>query len=148
MSNKNVKYCGIRPRLFAFMLDIIIITALAAVPLAAVFLLTRFEFMRFELAMGILSALKDLLWPVLLGIIYTIRLVSSKKQSTFAMRFFKIIVVNEKMERLSLEQSIMRFMDVLFVIVFTFGLGFLTTIYRKDRRGLHDIIAKTYVIYK
>jgi uncharacterized RDD family membrane protein YckC len=64
------------------------------------------------------------------------------------MRLFNLAIVDQNLQTLSLWHSVGRYFTIALVAIFTLCLGFLTVFFRKDRRGLHDIIANTYVIYK
>jgi uncharacterized RDD family membrane protein YckC len=64
------------------------------------------------------------------------------------MRLFNIIIVDQNMNCLSLLHSVIRYEVILVIAKFTYMLGFFTIVFRKDKRGLHDIIARTYVICK
>jgi len=85
---------------------------------------------------------------VICSAIYTIPQISSKHQATYAMRMFDIIIVDNTKSRLSLLHSFLRYIVMILVGKLTYTLGFITLLFRKDKKSLHDIIAKTYVIYK
>ena len=57
------------------------------------------------------------------------------------------IVSSPDYKTLSYKKSIMRYLVGYTASVLTLGLGFLMIAFRKDKRGLHDLIAKTCVIY-
>ena len=78
--------------------------------------------------------------------LYATILIASKKQNTFGMRICGLIVVDKDMQRLSLARSFWRIVSMFIVAMFTLCLGFLVIAFRKDKRGLHDMMAGTYVL--
>ncbi|PCH53728.1 MAG: hypothetical protein COC22_01850 [Flavobacteriaceae bacterium] len=144
---QEVKYGSCWARIIASILDDCIISLLI---MATIFMGFVITYVTPDVLVSTLPAffLLSMLLVCTLPIIYTVTLVASKKQSTFAMRWFDLIIVNKNMQRLSLWHSLGRFVVFILVSVFTSGLGFLTALFRDDKRGLHDIICETYVIYK
>lgn len=57
----------------------------------------------------------------------------------------KIISGKEETNELTLGQAVLRYVGY-FLCVLTLGIGFLIVAFRDDKRGLHDIIANTYVV--
>ena len=148
MLNEEVKYGGFWVRLLASIIDDIIISLIVAISSFIISILIVSFDSQSPLAVYLFAFFNGALWGIIIGVIYTVKLVASEKQSTFAMRLFNIIIVNKNMQRLSVKHSFGRLLALCFVTIFTLGLGFLTIVFREDKRGLHDIIAGTYVIYK
>ena len=155
-NNQEVKYGSCFARVIALLLDDCIIGLFIGMPLFAVV-----SVMYVMMPVDNFYSIDDLhkIYMLLCGcvviilvftmpIIYTVTLVASKKQSTFAMRWFNLIIVDKNMQRLSLWHSFGRCVVSGLVNFFTGGLGYLTALFREDKRGLHDIICETYVIYK
>lgn len=57
----------------------------------------------------------------------------------------KLRVVDEKGDPITIEKAILRYIGY-WVSTLTFLIGFLMIAFRKDKRGLHDLIAGTQVI--
>ena len=66
-------------------------------------------------------------------------------QGTLGMKSWKIKIICNNNNRLSYKQAIIRFNVAIFSLLF-FGLGFLISFFRKDKKCFHDIISKTALI--
>ena len=66
-------------------------------------------------------------------------------QGTLGMKTWKIKIICDNNSRLSYKQAIIRFNVAIFSLLF-FGLGFLISFFRKDKKCFHDIISKTALI--
>ena len=66
-------------------------------------------------------------------------------QGTLGMKTWKIKIICNNNNRLSYKQAIIRFNVAIFSLLF-FGLGFLISFFRKDKKCFHDIISKTALI--
>ena len=66
-------------------------------------------------------------------------------QGTLGMKTWKIKIVSDCEEPLSYKKAVIRFNIAILSFVF-FGLGFLISLFRKDRKCLHDFISKTILI--
>ncbi|MAW34579.1 MAG: RDD family protein [Gammaproteobacteria bacterium] len=66
-------------------------------------------------------------------------------QGTLGMKTWKIKIICDNNNRLSYKQAIIRFNVAIFSLLF-FGLGFLISFFRKDKKCFHDIISKTALI--
>ncbi|PCH53729.1 MAG: hypothetical protein COC22_01855 [Flavobacteriaceae bacterium] len=154
-NNQEIEYGSIRDRVLACVFDLFIVISIIAMFGGAAYSWSIFEFelyhyIHLDVFFGIkltltMIALSSFLFVPLL---YTVTLVASKKQSTFGMRRFNIIVVDKNMHRLSLWHSFARYIVSFLVSAITSDLGYLTAVFRQDKQGLHDIICETYVIYK
>ncbi len=101
--DKEIRYGGFWVRLAASFLDGIITAIFSLAPLAIVMIMYAFSPM--ILLEDLIWLFQSNLWGVIVGITYTVKLVASMKQSTFAMRWFNLIIVNKNMQRLSLANS-------------------------------------------
>jgi uncharacterized RDD family membrane protein YckC len=63
-------------------------------------------------------------------------------EGTLGMKTWKIKISCDNGEKISYKKAIIRFNIAILSILF-FGLGFLISLFRKDRKCLHDIISKT-----
>jgi uncharacterized RDD family membrane protein YckC len=61
---------------------------------------------------------------------------------TLGMKTWKIKIFCDDGEKISYKKAIIRFNIAIISILF-FGLGFLISLFRKDKKCLHDIISKT-----
>ena len=66
-------------------------------------------------------------------------------EGTLGMKTWKIKITNEDGNKISYIEAIIRFYTAIFSFIF-FGLGFLMSFLRKDKKCLHDFISKTVLI--
>ena len=66
-------------------------------------------------------------------------------QATLGMRSWGITIVDESGNGISYKRAIIRF-NMAIISFAIFGLGFFISILRKDKKCMHDIISKTYLI--
>ena len=66
-------------------------------------------------------------------------------QATLGMRSWGITIVDESGNGISYKRAIIRF-NMAIISFAIFGLGFFISIVRKDKKCMHDIISKTYLI--
>lgn len=66
-------------------------------------------------------------------------------QGTLGMKTWKIKIICEDGNKISYKKAVIRFNSAIFSILI-FGLGFLISIFRKDKKCLHDIISKTILV--
>ncbi len=71
---------------------------------------------------------------------------SSRWQATIGKRFCGLTVVNLGGKRISFVRALMRHLAK-YLSGALFGIGFLMIAVRSDRRGLHDLIAGTLVLW-
>jgi len=79
--------------------------------------------------------------------IYSAGLQSSSWQATVGKKVLGIIVVDEYGDRLTLKRATGRFF-AMFLSSFCFNFGYIMIAFTKHKQGLHDKIAKTFVIKK
>lgn len=82
---------------------------------------------------------------LIIWIVYSMIVDSSVQQGTFGKKSVQLKVVNERGERISRKQSILR-NAMKIVSYIPLGLGFLWSAFDKENRTWHDMIAKTYVV--
>ena len=66
-------------------------------------------------------------------------------EGTLGMKTWKIKIVCEDGNKISYKEAIIRFNTAILSFIF-FGLGFLISFLRKDKKCLHDFISKTVLI--
>ena len=66
-------------------------------------------------------------------------------QGTLGMKTWKIKIICDNNNRLTYKQAIIRF-NVAIISLLFFGLGFIISLFRKDKKCFHDIISKTALI--
>ena len=127
------KFAGFWVRGGAFIVDLVLIALLAAAVL--------FVFAWFAPGMSILRAL--LLEAVCL--LYMPLFWASRAQATPGQRLFALRVVNAEGARIAAPQAVLRFAALIFSAALA-GIGLLMVAFRPDKRGLHDLIARTQVV--
>ena len=66
-------------------------------------------------------------------------------QATLGMRSWGVTIVDDRGNGISYKRAIIRF-NMAIISFAIFGLGFFISIIRKDKKCMHDIISKTYLI--
>lgn len=87
------------------------------------------------------------LFTTIAGILYYGILTSSKKQATFGKMAMGIKVVDANGQRMSFLRSAVRYLGYIpsgFLLFF----GYIMVAFNEKKRGLHDYIANSYVVYK
>lgn len=77
--------------------------------------------------------------------VYHAGLESSEWGATLGKKYANIQVVNKEGNRLSFGKALLRIITKYLSLLLFFG-GFFMIYLRKDRRGLHDVLIKTYVL--
>jgi uncharacterized RDD family membrane protein YckC len=72
---------------------------------------------------------------------------SSRLQATLGKRFCGLTVVTTGVKRISFARALLRFL-ARYLSGVVFGIGYLMIAFRRDRRGLHDMIAGTLVLWR
>ncbi len=136
-SEQYILFCK---RSLAFMIDLVIVGILAFF-WYIVLVASRFTSASFIILIAIINA-----W------LYFALLESSYQQATLGKKTVKIIVTNLQGNRISFWQATWRFlMKVFFTYLSSLGIGlidFIFTLLRKDKRSLHDLLARTFVVDK
>jgi uncharacterized RDD family membrane protein YckC len=73
---------------------------------------------------------------------------TSVYQTTIGKRILKLKVISSNDTKISWGKAFLREIIGKILSSFVFGIGFLIIGFSKEKQGLHDIIAKTYVIYE
>jgi uncharacterized RDD family membrane protein YckC len=71
---------------------------------------------------------------------------SSSLKGTLGKRIFGLAVVNADGERITFLNSLVRSFGIVFLFNMLLGIGFLSIFFTENKQGLHDLLAKTYVI--
>ena len=162
MKNKDIKYAGFWVRFVASLLDTIIL----ALPLGIlVYLLSDgawFDFSAYfkqidaALAGDVKRALANpvrtsFTWEIVFEVLSFVIIILFWKRfkgATPGKSIMKIKIVDAKtLGELSNSAAITRSLGYI-VSMFTLMIGFLMVAFRKDKRGLHDLMADTIVIYE
>jgi len=156
----EVKYAGFWIRFFALFLD----TLFLALPVAIVIYFLSdgnwFDFSQYQqnlkMAMsGNTNALNslpktDITWEVInLIVTVTITMLFWRRWrgATPGKKFVHIKIVDVKtLKEINNQQALTRIIGM-FASAFIFGIGFLIVVFRKDKQGLHDLLAGTVVVY-
>ena len=93
----------------------------------------------------ILAILYDSFLIFALLIIMSMPFYSFNIEEDFALKSWGITIIDDKGNGISYKKAIIRF-NMAIISFAIFGLGFLISILRKDRKCMHDIISKTYLI--
>jgi len=128
-------FASFKLRLFAHLVDILILSAITI-------LLTKATLLTNERA-TIFNELSGLI----ISCLYYSTLTASNIQGTIGKKLMHIQVVDTNLQRLSLKHSFGRYLSYYFSYI-TLGFGFIMIIFTKNKTGLHDKIAKTYVTIK
>lgn len=137
---ENRELVGFGKRAVAYIIDLIIVYAITFVVSSI-------------LAMTITFSSEEALGEVVMIVssviffLYFILLESSTKQATIGKSFLGIKVVDFEGKRVSVLNSAGRnFARILSGMIF--AIGYLMVLFTKKKQGLHDILAKTYVVVK
>lgn len=143
---EDTRKIGFGRRLAAYLIDAtLIIIALYTVIIPIILFAAHGEVMTYELKVRMVQ--QEMIFLILLYIAYFTLMESSKKQGTVGKIIMKIKVVNEKFERLTLVNALGRSVSRI-ISGIIFGIGYLMVLFNKDKKALHDMIAKTYVVAK
>lgn len=140
MEVEDRKFVGFGKRFVAYMIDIVIIMFSAFIVVMVLLFVLSFSS---EEAVGQMV----MVVYFIVYVSYFILMESSVKQATLGKRLFKIKVINENGTRLSLINSLGRTLGRLLSGAIM-GLGYVMILFTKDKQGLHDKLAKTYVVGK
>jgi len=135
MSNTKRSYSGFWMRLIANVIDCLIFVPISIFLPRALFLIDL-SFLLYIFLMIFLTFLLDALYEILL---------TYRFGGTLGKLLLGIRVVDERGKNISLGRSIGRYFAK-YVSELTLGVGFLMIAFTKKKQGLHDMMAKTYVI--
>jgi len=125
---QNWKYATFPQRLYAYNIDITVFM-LVIIPVAF--------FVESNFLIYCLSFIAICLYHAIME--------SSVIQGTLGKKMNGLKVVNDQMERISFGRALLRILFKFLSLLLLFG-GFFIIYFRKDRKGLHDLITKTKVI--
>lgn len=150
----QLTFVGFGSRLGAYLIDVIPIIIILNILAYSIFGLNPIdssgrvisldgqEFSEARITRIIVRYISFLIW-----IVYCAIMEASSYEGTFGKRMMRIKVSDENGQRLTLGKSIIR--NLTKIISYTLiGLGFIWVLFNKEKRGWHDLIAKTYVIRK
>ena len=135
----SVIYIGFWKRVLACIIDAIIIT-----PICLIAMLPFFSKLDPD---SIFSNIFVFVILMTLSWIYSAGLQSSSWQATVGKKVLGIIVVDEYGDRLTLKRATGRFFASILSSL-CFNVGYIIVAFTKHKQGLHDKIAKTFVIKK
>ena len=133
----NVHYVGFWARVLALILDCIIVTA----PLFLVYLIIFIFSTNEVITILTISIVSIIVYPV-----YEIIMVG-KKGATLGKMVIRAKIVKANGEEIDMSSSALRFVGKI-VSSLTLYIGYIMVAFTGKKQGLHDMIAKTYVIYK
>ena len=84
-------------------------------------------------------------FDILIGWLYLVLQWSSAKQATFGMRCMGVKIVGYDYGPISFGHATKRWF-ALFLSALTLGIGYIMIAFTRRKQGLHDMIARTYVI--
>ncbi len=138
--NNKIEYAGFWVRLIAQLLDILAI----GIPIA---LLVSIFFGFDWLFSDVINWRPEVL-SIILQTIVVVHLWTNWGGMTPGKKLMGIRIISfPEHEKLSYKKSIIRYVIGYTASILILGLGFLMIAFRKDKRGLHDLIAKTCVVY-
>lgn len=149
-TQENIRYSGFWIRFGAGFIDSVII-ALSTLLFWIIFFISLFKFGNSDIIKPESEEYQPLLLvlPTLIGIIfqwlYFVLQYCSKSMATLGMKAMGIRICDERYERLSFWHATGRwFAEILSGL--TLYIGYIMIAFTAKKQGLHDIVAKTYVI--
>ncbi len=143
---ENAHYAGFWIRFLAYILDSIII----AIPLTLVYIILNFIlvfiFSISEIAAFLITYVIFAVLPIIVFLTYEFIMVG-KKGATLGKMIVGAKITKDNGEEMDMGSSALRLLGK-FINSFTLCIGFLMVGFTEKKQGLHDMIAKTYVIYK
>ncbi len=139
--NVNSEYGGFWIRVVAYSIDAVVL----AIPLHLVPFLLHTVFLSADGADKVIFDVLGVFFNVLVWWVYSAVLHSSVWQATIGKKVVGLKVVDKSGNRISFGRATGRYFAE-FLSVIVLGIGYLMVGWTKKKQGLHDIIAKTYVI--
>ena len=140
---ENKQYAGFWIRLLASLLDgvILLVAAICIMVLTGVPMEHMMDFINVEL--------EGYTWQqsmyVFLSLLYVILLPASTLQGTLGKAALGLKITDVNGERISVWRSLGRALSGILSTIILF-IGYIMIAFHREKRGLHDIIARTYVI--
>ena len=127
----NMRFGGFWIRLLAVILDGIIL----GIPLALV-----------SLGLVLVTKVSMIYWVVQLAGIFLVIYLNGAKGGTPGKKILGLRIVNEMGENIGIPVAILRYIGFI-ISAAILCIGFLMIAFNQKKQGLHDMIAKTYVVY-
>ena len=142
---KQMEYVGAVKRFIAYIVDTVILTIVAFAAGVAI-LVSTMENGRRTMGEHEIGQIIMVLY-VIIFFIYSVLMESSSKQGTLGKMIMKIKVVNSSGNKLSILNALGRQLGKI-VSGLIVGIGYIMILFTKNKQGLHDKFAKTYVVAK
>jgi uncharacterized RDD family membrane protein YckC len=151
--NKNIRYAGFWIRCVAAIIDSLIVSLATFLIFAIVMgatssspmFIENWEKASHEAGGGIWLSIN--LMPIVISWLYYALQYSSKVQATLGMRAVGLKIAGYDYHRISFARATGRhFAEILSTL--TLGIGYLMIAFTKKKQGLHDFVAKTYILRK
>ena len=142
---KQMEYVGAVKRFIAYIVDTVILTIVAFAAGVAI-LVSTMENGRRTIGEHEIGQIIMVLY-VIIFFIYSVLMESSSKQGTLGKMIMKIKVVNSSGNKLSILNALGRQLGKI-VSGLIVGIGYIMILFTKNKQGLHDKFAKTYVVAK
>jgi len=144
-SAPQIRYAGFWLRVFAGMIDGIVISfLLSAIVVSIASLASQLPELGYNYLRPVLSA-----WIIFLGLTFSLFyfsfLLSSSWQATVGMRVFSLKITDYDYKRISFGIAFIRELSTILSAAI-FNIGYFMIAFTKKKQGLHDLIANTYVI--
>lgn len=145
---EKVKYAGFWIRFLAHFIDGLILTPLQIVAYGIGLGLSGFAALYGypDVFVGFIFIVVSWVLAVLFAWLYSAKLESSRWQATVGKHIFGLKVTDENYKRISFARATGRFFGKMLSQI-TLFIGFIMVAFEERKRGLHDFLAKTYVIY-
>lgn len=146
---QSVNYSGFWKRFLAYLIDSLIL-AVVYIPIAFVsgviqVILSLNLGEESVLGVAVVTSIIATIIYVAISIAYMILMPASKLQGTVGKSFVGIKIVDEDGGRISLGRSVLRYLGMI-VSGLALYIGYIMIAFHPQKRALHDIIAKTYVV--
>jgi len=140
-----MKYAGFWQRLGAYAIDNLVI--FIGLVVAGMFMISEMAITNAEGKTELPPEFKDRLriLSLIVYAAYEVLMTSSSKQGTLGKMLFKLKVVDANGNQLNLTDAIFRYFGKLLSTALFF-VGFIMVAFHAKKQGLHDILAKTYVV--
>ncbi|OEH84893.1 hypothetical protein BHU72_06780 [Desulfuribacillus stibiiarsenatis] len=148
--SEGYRYGKMYHRGAAYLLDLVLVGVVAMVVNAGLFLVTGKPIVAEELySLGTsydeTTSFEAIF--LLLNALYFVLMPTTSFQATFGKHLFGMKIIDLQGEPLTLGRSLGRYVGTM-LSALIFYIGFLMIGLTKNKRGLHDMLAKTYVVYR
>ena len=141
----EMKYAGFWVRFGAYVVDNLIVIAIMLV--AFIFMIPEMNIIYLEGKPTLPEEFKDRIRRLsfIVYAAYEVLMTSSSKRATLGKMLFKLTVVDQNGNQLTLTDAILRYFGKLLSTALFF-VGFIIAAFHAKKQSMHDILAKTYVI--